>query len=336
MPVRPSIFPCLTKASARLRDGGVVAIPTETVYGLAARIDRHEGIEGIFRLKRRPFFDPLIVHVASLEQGRTLVPSFPVAARALAERFWPGPLTIVLPHSGNIDPMICAGLDTVGVRCPAHPIARRLIRRAGAPLAAPSANIFSKTSPTTAEHVRLHWSADEVPVVDGGPCDVGLESTVVRVLPGDESFVELLRPGLIDRSALEAALSELPYSVEVRRTASGASPGNAEIHYRPSVPLVLLMGDGSPITPVLVQAVAERLQLPDPSGAAEIVLPREPVLASRILYSEMYRLAAGKPSFLVVTCPLDVGAGDAWEGIRDRLGRAASFKLEFRNSVLCD
>ncbi|HEY8272520.1 MAG TPA: L-threonylcarbamoyladenylate synthase, partial [Pseudobdellovibrionaceae bacterium] len=197
-----------SKAVELLAKGQVVGMPTETVYGLAARIDLPEGIESIFKTKERPFFDPLIVHVSDLAQLNEVVSSFPAVAVALAEKFWPGPLTLVLPKSSKLNPMITSGLDSVGVRMPAHAVAMDLIRKAGVPLAAPSANKFGKTSPTTANHVRQEFQKENIFVLEGGDSKIGIESTVLLINETDGvNKLSILRKGHVLRSDIEKHLN---------------------------------------------------------------------------------------------------------------------------------
>src|SRR3984893_9020553 len=191
----------IKEAAQILRDGGLVAFPTETVYGLGANALDASAVAKIYELKGRPATSPLIVHAASIEMARTLVIEWPPEAEMLACRYWPGPLTLVLPKGPAIPDIVTAGLATVGVRVPNHPLALALIREAGVPLAAPSANRFTELSATTAEHVREAFG-DAVPVLDGGPCQVGIESTVVSIAAGR---ITLLRPGMISVDEVERA-----------------------------------------------------------------------------------------------------------------------------------
>jgi L-threonylcarbamoyladenylate synthase len=165
----------LLKARDRLVAGDVVAIPTETVYGLAASIDSEKGLRRIFSLKERPFFDPLIVHVASLKEASSLVRDWPPIADFIGRYFWPGPLTLVLPKAERVNSLITSGLDTVAVRYPSHPLTLDLIRLVGTPLAAPSANKFGKTSPSRALHVKSEFPGTDLLILDGGECEIGVE-----------------------------------------------------------------------------------------------------------------------------------------------------------------
>src|SRR4051812_20749755 len=169
------------EAAAVLRDGGLVAFPTETVYGLGARALDPASVARIYEAKGRPSYNPLIVHVATVDAARALSSAWPEAADRLAERFWPGPLTLVVPRAPVIPDAVSAGLDTVGVRIPGHPVAHALLEAAGIPVAAPSANRSMGVSPTTAEHVRRSLGGRVDLILDGGPCPVGIESTVLSL-----------------------------------------------------------------------------------------------------------------------------------------------------------
>jgi len=311
------------KARELLEAGVPVALPTETVYGLAAPIDRPDAIERIFRIKERPFFDPLIVHVSGLEEVPALVREFPAEARILAEHFWPGPLTLVLPRNSSVDSKICAGLDTVAIRCPEHPVFRRLIRELGVPLAAPSANKFAKTSPTRAEHVRRSWSEDEVFVVDGGPSDVGIESTVVQVGRKDGQLtLNILRPGMIGRDKLS---SVLPQALVIRETSS-ASPGHLEEHYQPRLPLVFVTEELWREKERLLECIAERLRVAA-NAFSKLELPREAVLAARMLYDFLLKNHGENVQFLLFVQTRDMEIDEGWTAILDRLRRASSLRI---------
>src|ERR1700736_6193048 len=199
-------------AAALIRAGKLVAFPTETVYGLGANALDAVAVERIFAAKGRPRTSPLIVHVDSVEMARSFAARWPEAAGKLAQRYWPGPLTLVVPKQPQIPAIVTAGLPTVGLRMPAHPIALALIRAAGVPVAAPSANRFTELSPTTADHVRLSLGSDIDYILDGGPCSVGIESTVLS-LAGRRPI--LLRPGGISRTELEAIAGPVASPSEV-------------------------------------------------------------------------------------------------------------------------
>jgi L-threonylcarbamoyladenylate synthase len=293
----------ISDAARILRDGGVVAFPTETVYGLGANALDAEAVQRIYTLKGRPSTSPLIVHVDSIEMARTLVTDWPPLAEELARAHWPGPLTMVLPKQPQIPDIVTAGLPTVGIRVPAHPIALALIKEAGIPLAAPSANKFTGISPTTAAHVREAFG-DEIPVIDGGPCQVGIESTVVAI---EGSTLLLLRPGMI-------ALDSLPVgSVGEAHPA----PGMHHRHYSPCTPLFLIL---------------DPAQLPDASGAyiwhtrpgttkRQVQLPANPEAYAAQLYAALHRLDHESLPWIAVEAP---PASPEWSAILDRLQRAAT------------
>jgi L-threonylcarbamoyladenylate synthase len=294
----------IKEAAQILRDGGLVAFPTETVYGLGANALDAAAVAKIYEMKGRPETSPLIVHASSIEMARTLVAEWPREAEELAQRWWPGPLTLVLPKAANIPDIVTAGLPSVGVRIPAHPLALELIEAAGVPLAAPSANRFKELSPTTAAHVRAAFG-DLIPVLDGGPTRVGIESTVVSIVDGK---LTLLRPGMI-------ALGEMERAV----TPQGAhpSPGMAARHYSPRTPLLL---------------VDTPSEMPDRLGAyvwwntsgltaRSLRLPGNPVAYAQRIYSVLHDLDEEHWPWIAVEAPPDT---DEWAAIADRLKRAAS------------
>ena len=226
----------LADAVAILRDGGIVAVPTETVYGLAARADSDEAVAAIYRAKRRPSFNPLIVHVSDLTAARSLA-ELDERAGALAEKLWPGPLTLVVPrrNDSELAPAVTAGLPTIALRCPAHPLMRSLLDRCGFPLAAPSANKSGAISPTEPAHVAGSLGASVPLILDGGRCEAGLESTIV-VLRGDGKW-QVLRPGPIDRQRICGILGA--GNEAVASTGAIEAPGQLAGHYAPAKPLRL-------------------------------------------------------------------------------------------------
>lgn len=305
-----------TEAIARLKAGDTVAVPTETVYGLAGRIDREATLKQIFAVKQRPFFDPLIVHVAKLEQAKALAAKWPVVFDDLAKAFWPGPLTLVTKKTDKVSSLITSGLDTVALRCPRHPLALEIIEKVGVPLAGPSANRFGRTSPTRAEDVRDEFSGD-VTVVDGGPCEVGLESTVIEAVEKSGVWhIKILRPGGISRAQLQAALAP-KYKIEITREQSAASPGHLKAHYQPTNPLVIVNGTAS-----TDKAVYEKLLGRTLPEVFVMRLPSSPDLAARELYSR-FRQHSQKPGVIVIE-KLISNTGHDWEAIWDRIERASS------------
>ena len=222
----------LEKAAEIIRNGGVVAFPTETVYGLGADVKNPMAVARIFELKERPLFDPLIVHIADMDQLKELTTLRDPRIYELAQAFWPGPLTMVLPKSDLVPDIVTAGLPTVGVRMPDHPIAQELIRKSGCALAAPSANKFGKVSPTEPWHVRKHLPDVDM-ILDGGKTRVGIESTVIALRP--DGF-QLLRPGAVTREDLDKIL---PESFDIPMMADPEAPGMLASHYSPSKPFFL-------------------------------------------------------------------------------------------------
>lgn len=294
----------IKEAAQILREGGLVAFPTETVYGLGANALDAAAVAKIYEAKGRPETSPLIVHASSIEMARSLVAEWPREAEELAQRWWPGPLTLVLPKASQIPGIVTAGLQTVGVRVPAHPVALELIETAGLPLAAPSANRFKELSPTTAAHVRAAFG-DTIPVLDGGPTRVGIESTVVSIADGK---VTLLRPGMIALGEIEQAVAP---------EGSHPSPGMAERHYSPRTPLMIVNRPG---------------EMPDRRGAyvwwntsgltaRSLRMPDEPVAYARRLYSALHDLDDEGWPWIAVEAPPEVAG---WAAIADRLKRAAS------------
>jgi L-threonylcarbamoyladenylate synthase len=300
----------LARAADALRHGRVVAFPTETVYGLGASALDARAVERIYQIKGRPATNPLIVHVCSEEMARSVVRAWPQEASALAGRWWPGPLSIVLKKSEHVPDIVTAGLDTVAVRMPSHPVALELIRRAGMPLAAPSANRFTELSPTTAEHVRKGLGAAVDLIVDGGPCQVGIESTVVSLV---SSPAVLLRPGMISRRDLENLIG--PVNLHADQDGAQPSPGLYPRHYSPGTP-VILIGEGAALPAGRGVCLGWR----DRSGAETLVMPREAGAYAAALYETLHRADGMGLDWIAVERPPD---SDAWRGILDRLERAA-------------
>lgn len=294
----------IKEAAQILRDGGLVAFPTETVYGLGANALDASAVAKIYEMKGRPETSPLIVHASSIEMARSLVTEWPREAEELAQRWWPGPLTLVLPKAAQIPDIVTAGLGTVGVRIPAHPLALQLIDAAGLPLAAPSANRFKELSPTTAAHVQAAFG-DSIPVLDGGPTRVGIESTVVSIANGK---ITLLRPGMVALGEIERAIAP---------EGAHPSPGMAARHYSPRTPLLLVN------TPS---------EMPDRRGAyvwwntsgltaRSLRMPNDPAAYAHRIYSVLHDLDEEGWPWIAVEAPPDTSD---WAAIADRLKRAAS------------
>lgn len=293
----------ISEAAAKIRRGELVAFPTETVYGLGANALDPQAVARIYQLKQRPASSPLIVHVASIEMARRITSEWPPVADNLAREWWPGPLTLVLPKAPAIPDIVTAGLPTVGVRMPDHPIALELIVTAGVPIAAPSANRFTGLSPTTADHVR---DAFDIDVLEGGPTRVGIESTVVAIENGKP---KLLRPGMISLGDLEQAAAP--------DHAAHPAPGMHPKHYSPRTPLLLIQ------TPAeLPDDRGAYLWRKNPGKAAHNVhMPATPPEYAARLYAVLHEVDAGGWPWIAVEAP---PAEPAWSAILDRLRRAAA------------
>jgi len=321
----------IQEAAGVIRRGGVVAFPTETVYGLGANAFDARAAARVFEIKRRPYFDPLIVHICEKDRLGVLAADVPEAARMLTDAFWPGPLTVVLPKKPDVPDIVTAGLPGVALRLPSNEIARGLIRAAGVPIAAPSANLFGSVSPTSAEHVREQLGAAADMVIDGGECSVGIESTIVSFM-GERPT--LLRPGGLALEEIEAVLGTVavPESAE----AVNQSPGRSGTHYATSTPLVQVSGindintlrinPSKPIAKLGLIALSPA-SVPDPAALPPSVVNIEYLSASGDLreaacrlFAAMRRLdGAGLDAIAVLPIPT-AGLGLA---INDRLGRAA-------------
>lgn len=306
----------IAEAARILRAGGLVAFPTETVYGLGANAFDEGAVERIYRAKNRPAASPLIVHVASVEHARELAAEWPAQADALAAAFWPGPLTLVLPKSAAIPDRVTAGLPTVGLRFPSHPVARALLEASGLPIAAPSANLFMGVSPTDAAHVRASLGESADLILEGGPSEVGLESTVLSLVSAKPA---ILRLGMITRFQIEAVIGPLD-SVSAFRASEGeahVSPGMHPRHYSPRAPLLIAeFGDTVPAGR-LVRLWWSR----EPEEGQGIQLPADAAGYARELYRALHLADECHPQCIVVEAP---PLGEDWEAIWDRLRRATS------------
>ncbi len=325
MSLLPATPEGLATAVRHLRAGGVLGLPTETVYGLAADARNSVAVARVFATKGRPADHPLIVHLAVGAAVAPWVSDWPAVAERLAAAFWPGPLTLVVPRSSGVLPAVTGGQDTVALRVPAHPIAQAVLAAFGGALVAPSANRYGRLSPTRAADVVQEFGGS-VPVVEGGECAVGIESTIVACLKGE---VRVLRPGLITPGALSRAAG-----VEVFIGAANDGPrvpGAVKAHYAPRTPLEVVP------SALLAQRLAEvpgacvvaRADIGEvaavPVGmlapGCRVVLPATPAEFGQKLYSTLRDLdALGAPRLLVEAPP----AGEEWAAVRDRLARAAA------------
>ena len=302
----------IQKAAEIIRSGGLVVFPTETVYGLGANALDAAAVAKIFALKGRPATSPLIVHVGSIAQAQALAAEWPEEAERLAREHWPGPLTIVVAKKKFVPDEVTAGLPTVGLRMPRHDVALELLRVAGVPIAAPSANRFTQLSPTTAEHVRAAFGEETPFLLEGGACEVGLESTVVAVTA---QGLEVLRPGMI---AVKGKLLEVKKSAEeITPVAGGAhrSPGLHEKHYSPRTPVVLVRrghlpreGKGGYLWLDYNAAAIKRRRMPE-----------RPEEYAAELYAALHEMDHAELDWIAVELPPDL---PEWAAVRDRLQRA--------------
>ncbi len=316
-----------------LRSGRVVALPTETVYGLAANALDTRAVARVFEIKGRPAHNPIIVHVASLEMARRCAREWASLADRLASAFWPGPLTFVVPRAQDIPDVVTSGGATVGIRWPRHPFIQEVIKLCGFPLAAPSANLSNQISPTNAEHVRKQLG-DKIPlIVDGGQCQVGIESTVIDLAV---SPPKVLRPGMIHDEALLAVIGELSVASE-RGPQVLKSPGQLPRHYAPKADLaVLSWADETDLRQQLVTEHESRItkhesrstyiiahtHIPSSTGFAGVsVIPHDPEAFARALYAELHRCDEAGAELIVVEALPET---NEWRAIADRLKRAAA------------
>ncbi len=297
----PPTEEALDRAARLIQSGGLVAFPTETVYGLGANALDEEAIARVYAVKSRPWASPLIVHVVDEAMARSVTAEWPRVAQILAARFWPGPLTFVLKKAAVIPALVTAGLDTVGVRIPSHPVALDLIRKAGLPIAAPSANRFTQLSPTTAGHVRQSLGENVELILDGGPTQVGIESTVVS-LWRDPPVV--LRPGMISQTDLEAATG-IRWELEANLPKIAESPGMHARHYAPRTPFYVLEPGAA-----------------KPAGRGKLIeMPSDPGHFAAHLYSELHLADAEGWDWIAIMKPPETSE---WAGILDRLRRASA------------
>lgn len=322
-----SLDDAVEAAAALLRSGQIVAVPTETVYGLAANAFDPAAVRKIYEAKERPAENPIIVHVSSRPMVRSCVSEWPDLASTLARAFWPGALTLVLPKSDRIPSIVTAGGATVGVRWPAHPFMQALIRACDFPLAAPSANPANQISPTTAGHV-YEAMKNKVPlIIDAGPSNVGIESTVLDI---SIEKPRILRPGMVSREQIEQVLG---FTISDAEKSGGQlrSPGLLPRHYSPRAPLVVARwtGDDELLEIARQKKIpASRVHLlvheriPQAATFARVcVIPEDPEAYARALYDELHRSDAEGAGLIIVEALPD---GSAWEGLRDRLKRASA------------
>jgi L-threonylcarbamoyladenylate synthase len=311
----------IEKAAEILRAGGLVAFPTETVYGLGADASNPAAVKKIFAAKGRPVDHPVIVHITDMSELKHWAAEVPRAAWLLAEKFWPGPLTMVLKRSPHVNDLISGGQNSIGLRVPGHPVAQQLLKAFGGGIAAPSANKFGRLSPTTAEHVREELGNAVEMVLDGGPCDVGIESTIVDLTLEPPA---ILRPGRVSAQQItDALLVPLGESAADRPRV----PGSLASHYAPRAPLKLVQPEEienyvrRQVVQPPVAVVARRGRPRDSKVALWQVAPETPEEYARLLYATLRRLDdAGCRLIVVEALPLL----PEWAAVRDRLDRAAT------------
>lgn len=324
----PELFAtAVARAAELLQAGEVVALPTETVYGLAANALDPKAVTRIYEVKGRPPQNPIIVHVADLTQAQRCVTSWPKAAEELARAFWPGPLTLVLPRSTAIPDLVTAGGMTVGVRWPSHPFIQAVVRKCGFPLAAPSANLSNQISPTNASHV-LKQLGPRIPlIVDGGQSQVGIESTVVDL---SESPPRVLRPGMIHEESLLAVSGDLISHRALKLTGMQTlrSPGLLQKHYAPRARLYVVEWHNDAELRARLPApaagvyVISHTHIPSAEGFAGVsVIPHDAVAFARAWYAELHRCDEAGAECIVVEAVPDLAV---WRAVADRFRRAAS------------
>jgi len=325
----PQLFAAAIKRAAELlRAGEVVALPTETVYGLAANALDEAAVAKIFQIKGRPANNPIIVHIAGNAMAKSCVKEFPAIAEKLSKAFWPGPLTMILPRSKGIPEIVAAGGDTVGIRWPSHPFIQAVIRECGFPLAAPSANLSGRVSPTNAEHVRAQLGGKIPLIVDGGQSQVGIESTVLDLTV---SPPRILRPGMIHAESLAAVSGNIEHRTSNTEHRTLRSPGLLKKHYSPKAKLVVLnWSDDADLHSQLstlnfqpsTAFVIAHTKIPLGEKFAGVsVIPHDAEAFARAIYAELHRCDEADAKLIVVEAPPEL---PEWAGIADRLRRAAA------------
>ena len=307
--------PEVRRAAEILKRGGLVAFPTETVYGLGADASSKAAVTRLYAAKRRPLDHPVIVHFADADLAFSWARDVPQAAKKLAAKFWPGPLTLILKKSARAGDFVTGGQDSVGVRVPSHPVAQELLRAFGGGIAAPSANRFGQVSPTTAAHVREDLGKDVELVLDGGPSEVGIESTIVDLSSGDPV---VLRPGRISAAELEAALGS---PVLARQADSPRHSGGLERHYAPRTPARLVPTHelDKEIARLKDKLAVLAFSRPDERVDYWLRMPREPQAYAQKLYAALRELDSARCEMILIEAPPEA---PEWAGVRDRLERA--------------
>ena len=307
----------VSEAARLLKEGEVVAIPTETVYGLAGNAFEPKALAKIFAAKERPTFDPLIVHIADIAQLTDIAKDIPDSAYRLAEAYWPGPMTIILPKKDCIPDLCTSALPSVAVRFPSHPIAQAIIKESGLPLAAPSANLFKHVSPTTAEHVAAQLADRIAGIVDGGPCSVGVESSIISLV-GEPT---VMRPGAITPEMFKAILGEVKIKESTSKPGQPMlAPGQCDTHYRPQVPLYYGEVPAGYTLPEHTVRIAFGTQTGPIPATVNLSATGDMIEATSKLYAFMHDLDDPKFDLILVDPIPNTGVGMA---LNDRLKRAS-------------
>lgn len=309
----------IDEAVSLLKKGELVALPTETVYGLAGDATNDQAIRKIFISKKRPLNHPLILHVGSLDEVLHLTNHVSDMAKLLAERFWPGPLTMLFYKNSKVSELITGGLQTLAIRIPDHPVMLEVLKKFGRPLVAPSANIYKKISPTNVEHVIKGLAGQIAAIVDGGTCKIGIESTIIDMTKEQPT---ILRPGVISRSMIEEVTG---VSIEAPLIHKEKISGNMEIHYQPDTPLLML--SLSEIQHLLSKknyhniAIMHCSELEASQGVALYPMPADQSDYARLMYQTLHNIDKTNAEKILVERPID---NPEWSGIYDRLSKAST------------
>jgi L-threonylcarbamoyladenylate synthase len=320
--VRSANRAAILRATELLHSGKLVAFPTETVYGLGADAGNALAVRRIFEAKGRPADHPVIVHVADVATAERWSSAMPEGARALAAAFWPGPLTLIAPRAAHVSDAVTGGQASVGLRAPAHPVARALLAEFGSGIAAPSANRFGHVSPTTARHVADDLGDAVDLILDGGACDVGIESTIIAFTTQSPT---LLRPGGIGIDAIAGVLGAMPVTGDV---AAPRAPGMLTVHYAPRTPATLVAHDALRAELAQLEERDERIavlahSMDAPAGfdGVWIAAPPDATMYARVLYANLRTLDAADADAILIE---QVPDGAAWAAVRDRITRATA------------
>lgn len=311
----------LQQACSIIKNGGVVAVPTETVYGLAGDFKNLNAVKQIFQIKKRPLWDPLIIHFTSKKELKKLCKYPDPIVEKLSDYFHPGPLTLVLRKNSVVSDLITAGSNKVAVRMPRHPITLKLMKQTNTCLVAPSANVFSKTSPTRANHVL---ESLQVPVLDGGPCEVGIESTILEIL-FEKQILSILRPGIIGQKELHHFLLRHHLDWKIQQSQSSSFPGSHSKHYQPDTPLILIQTNEDHISS---DSIKQKIKEYYPNRIPqELKLKSNPYIFGREFYHNLKQLSKNKNSVgYIIQKSKGQQCGEDWTALWDRI-KKASYKV---------